>query len=52
LVEAAREDGNQLSFFVVIESDGKSSEYLDVSPDWPSAETFANKRIASLAASL
>jgi hypothetical protein len=50
LLEAAREDGNQLSFFVVIESNGKSSESLYVSPDWPSAETFANKRLASLAA--
>jgi hypothetical protein len=43
LMEAAREDGNLLSFFVVNEK----SESVYVSPDWPSAETFAKNRIAS-----
>lgn len=39
--EAAREDGNLLSFFVVNEASGNVSESLYVSPDWPSAERFA-----------
>src|SRR5271170_6098790 len=38
LLDAAREDGNLLSFFVVNESKGTISERLYVSPDWPSAE--------------
>src|SRR4051812_31798563 len=37
LLEAAREDGNLLSFFVVNEADGTMSTTLYVSPDWPSA---------------
>lgn len=46
LLEAAREDGNLLSFFVVNEATGSRSESLYVSPDWPSAEAFAKSRIA------
>ncbi len=46
LLEAAREDGNVLSFFVVNDTDGAISESLYVSPDWPSAEAFAKSRIA------
>jgi hypothetical protein len=47
LLDAAREDGNLLSFFVVNELDGSTSESLYVSPDWPSAEAFAKGRLAS-----
>jgi Mg/Co/Ni transporter MgtE len=47
LLEAAREDGNLLSFFVVNEAKGGGSESLYVSPDWPSAEAFAKTRIAA-----
>lgn len=43
--DAAREDGNQLSFFVVTEARAGKSESLFVSPDWPSAERFARSRI-------
>ena len=46
LMDAAREDGNLLSFFVVNEAKGSSSESLYISPDWPSAETFAKDRFA------
>jgi hypothetical protein len=45
LLEQAREDGSLLSFFIVNESNGKRSESLFVSPDWPSAEAFAKTRI-------
>jgi hypothetical protein len=48
LLEAAREDGNLLSFFVVNEAKSGHSENLYVSPDWPSAEAFAKNRIISL----
>jgi hypothetical protein len=47
LLEAAREDGNLLSFFVITEAIGSRSESLYVSPDWPSAEGFAKSRIAA-----
>jgi len=47
LLDAAREDGNLLSFFVVNEVKGSISESLYVSPDWPSAEAFAKGRLAS-----
>jgi hypothetical protein len=47
LLDAAREDGNLLSFFVVNEAKGRISESLYVSPDWPSAEAFAKRRLAS-----
>jgi len=45
LLDAAREDGNQLSFFVVNEAKGGDSKSLYVSPDWPSAEAFAMRRM-------
>ena len=45
LLDAAREDGNLLSFFVVNEAEGGSPKSLYVSPDWPSAEAFAKRRI-------
>ncbi len=45
LLDAAREDGNLLSFFVVNEAKGSTSISLYVSPDWPSAETFAKGRL-------
>jgi hypothetical protein len=45
LLEQAREDGSLLSFFIVNEIDGKNSESLFVSPDWPSAEAFAKARV-------
>jgi hypothetical protein len=47
LVERAREDGNTCSFFVVVESTGRRSEALYVGPDWPSAESYANARLAN-----
>lgn len=46
LLEQAREDGNLLSFFIVNETDGSHTENLYVSPDWPSAESFALSRLA------
>ena len=46
LLDAARDDGNQLSFFVVNEAKGFRSESLYVAPDWPSAEAFAKRRLA------
>lgn len=49
LLEQAREDGNVLSFFVVIETKGSRTESLYVSPDWPSAESFARARLAAAA---
>lgn len=45
VAEEAREDGNQLSFFVVVEERDNQPEPIYVSPDWPSAETFANTRL-------
>lgn len=48
LLDAAREDGNLLSFFVVNEQNGSISESLYVSPDWPSAETFAKNRLSTV----
>jgi hypothetical protein len=45
LEEAAREDGNLCSFFVVNEVNAGSSGSIYVSPDWPSAEAFARDRI-------
>jgi hypothetical protein len=47
LLDAAREDGNLLSFFVVNEAKGTFSESLYVAPDWPSAEAFAKRHIAA-----
>lgn len=48
LLEAAREEGNILSFFVVNESTGSGRKPLYVSPDWPSAEAYAKNRIAAV----
>ncbi|HMH16189.1 MAG TPA: hypothetical protein VK578_24040 [Edaphobacter sp.] len=48
VLDSARESGNLLSFFVVNEDKGDSSESLYVSPDWPSAEAFAKQRIIAL----
>ena len=45
LLEQAREDGSTLSFFVVNETNGRRGESLFVSPDWPSAEAFARRRL-------
>jgi len=45
LLDSAREDGNLLSFFVVNEKRPGKKGFLYVSPDWPSAEEFAKKRI-------
>jgi hypothetical protein len=45
MLEAAREDGNVLSFFVVTRTQNGRSQNLYISPDWPSAEAFAKKRI-------
>ena len=47
LLEQAREDGNLLSFFIVNEAKNSRAESLYVSPDWPSAETFARTRLAA-----
>jgi hypothetical protein len=43
--EEAREDGNKLSFFVVVEVRDGESKPLYVSPYWPSAEEFAKSRL-------
>jgi hypothetical protein len=48
LLDAAREDGSVLSFFVVSEAKGSNSKGVYVSPDWPSAEAFAKSRIAAI----
>lgn len=48
LLEQAREDGNLLSFFIVNEITGSQAESLYVSPDWPSAESFAKGRLAAI----
>jgi hypothetical protein len=43
--DAAHEDGNLCSFFVVSEAKGDTDESVYVSPDWPSAEAFARHRL-------
>jgi len=43
LEEEAREDGNLLSFFVVISETAHQPRPVYVSADWPSAETFAKR---------
>lgn len=48
MLEAAREDGNVLSFFVVTQTQNGRSQDLYISPDWPSAEVFAKKRVAEI----
>jgi hypothetical protein len=50
LLEHAREDGNLLSFFIVNETNGRHSESLYVSPDWPSAESYAKQRLSAVPA--
>ena len=46
LLESAREYGQEVSFFIVNETRDKRSESVWVSPDWPSAESFAKGRLA------
>jgi hypothetical protein len=50
LCDAAREDvrndPNLYSFFVVAEASAANAEDLYISPDWPSAEAYAKRRIA------
>jgi hypothetical protein len=48
MLEAAREDGNTLSFFVVIQTQNGRSQDLYISPDWPSAEAFAKSLTAAV----
>jgi len=52
LLEAAREDvrsdPNLYSFFVVSEATSARPQDVYISPDWPSAEAFAKRRIASI----
>lgn len=45
LLDQAREDGTLLSFFIVNETIGRRTESLYVSPDWPSAEAYAQERL-------
>jgi hypothetical protein len=49
--EAAREDVRNdptlYSFFVVAEAKDSNAEDVYVSPDWPSAEAFAKRRLTS-----
>jgi hypothetical protein len=47
--DAAREDGNLCSFFVVAEVRGDAEQYLYVAPDWPNAEAFARDRMQPVA---
>jgi hypothetical protein len=41
LMEDAREDGAERSFFVVYRNDHNGQANLLVSPDWPTAEAYA-----------
>jgi hypothetical protein len=43
LEDEAREDGNLLSFFVVMSEKDHQPRPVYVSADWPSAETFAKR---------
>ena len=45
MLEDSREDGNLLSFFLVNEAIGNQSRCVYVSPDWPSAEKYAQALI-------
>lgn len=40
MLDSAREDWKNLSYYVVIRSDGHNIEELFVSPDWPTAESY------------
>ena len=44
-IEDVRQSPTLSSFFVVVETNAGKAEELYVSPDWPSAEVFARKRI-------
>ena len=44
----AREDWNSFSYFVVQEKGEHSLRYLFVSSDWPSAELYAKRELASV----
>ncbi len=46
--EDVRQDPNLLSFFVVSETKTGKGQDVYVSPDWPSAEQFARRRLADL----
>jgi hypothetical protein len=46
--EGAREDWNSFSYFVVQENGDHSPHYLFVSSDWPSAELYAKRQLASV----
>jgi hypothetical protein len=46
LQDAAIEDGNTRSFFIVKRSSTSGNEFLYVSGDWPSAEAFVKDRLA------
>jgi hypothetical protein len=46
--EGAREDWNSFSYFVVQEKGEHSLRYLFVSSDWPSAELYAKRELASV----
>ncbi len=43
LLEEAREDGSLFSFFVVYREAAGSRKNLIVTPDWPTAESFASR---------
>ena len=45
LLEQAREERTLLSFLIVNERDGNHREGLYVSPDWPSAKSYAEARL-------
>jgi len=43
MLDEAREDYNTFSYFVVTKTLGSKSEWLFVSPDWPTAEAYVKK---------
>ncbi len=43
--DEAREDGNVVSFFIVLDETQGHAKPLYVSPDWPSAEAFAERQL-------
>jgi hypothetical protein len=45
-VEDVRQSPTLSSFFVVVETNAGKLQELYVSPDWPSAEAFAKRRLA------
>lgn len=48
LEEGAREDWNSFSYFVVQEKGDDSPHNVFVSSDWPTAERFAKRQLASV----